>query len=267
MVLRQALTEHIKPVIIINKVNRALARSLNGFFSVLALCHTVLTAVDPATGAIEYKAQSPDEAALIQAAADAGFIFRRREKEKLLLQTPFLKETKRYEMLNILEFTSAQKRMSVIVKKLDDQDGRLFLLMKGADNVIFEQLKAGGDDLKRTTEAHLEDFANAGLRTLTLAYKVIQDDEYEAWSECYHEASTALDDREGKVEAVCDEMECKLRLLGATAIEDRLQDGVPETIADLKVVGIKIWVATGDKLETAIGVYLSPFSGVGLTDL
>jgi phospholipid-translocating ATPase len=154
--------------------NAAQARSLNGFFSVLALCHTVLTAVDPATGAIEYKAQSPDEAALVQAAADVGFIFRGREREILLLQTPTSSEIERYELLNILEFTSARKRMSVIVKKLDEQDGRLFLLTKGADNVIFERLKAGGDDWKRATETHLEDFANSGLRTLTLAYKVIQ---------------------------------------------------------------------------------------------
>jgi phospholipid-translocating ATPase len=234
--------------------NAAQARSLNGFFSVLALCHTVLTAVDPATGAIEYKAQSPDEAALVQAAADVGFIFRGREREILLLQTPTSSEIERYELLNILEFTSARKRMSVIVKKLDEQDGRLFLLTKGADNVIFERLKAGGDDWKRATETHLEDFANSGLRTLTLAYKVIQEDEYAAWSERYHEASTALDDREEKIEAICDEMERELRLLGATAIEDRLQDGVPETIADLKLAGIKIWVATGDKLETAIAI-------------
>lgn len=234
--------------------NAAQARSLNGFFSVLALCHTVLTAVDPVTGAIEYKAQSPDEAALVQAAADVGFIFRGREKEILLLQTPFSKEVERYELLNILEFTSARKRMSVIVKKLNDEDGRLFLLTKGADNIIFERLKGGADDLKQTTEAHLEDFANAGLRTLTLAYKVIQENEYEAWSESYHEASTAMDDREDKIEAVCNEMERELRLLGATAIEDRLQDGVPETIADLKLAGIKIWVATGDKLETAIAI-------------
>lgn len=56
------------------------------------------------------------------------------------------------------------------------------------------------------------------------------------------------------MEDVSDEMERDLRLLGATAIEDRLQDGVPETIADLKLAGIKIWVATGDKLETAIGI-------------
>lgn len=76
---------------------------------------------------------------------------------------------------------------------------------------------------------------------------------YEAWSERYHEATVAMDNREDKVEAVSSEIEKDLRLLGATAIEDRLQDGVPEAIADLKKAGIKIWVATGDKLETAIG--------------
>ena len=65
----------------------------------------------------------------------------------------------------------------------------------------------------------------------------------------------AIDDREAGIEAVSNELEQDLRLLGATAIEDRLQDGVPETIADLKRAGIKIWVATGDKLETAIGMY------------
>lgn len=81
------------------------------------------------------------------------------------------------------------------------------------------------------------------------------EDEYRIWSEKYHEASVALENRDEKVEAVSDEIEHELRLLGATAIEDRLQDGVPETIADLKAAGIKMWVATGDKLETAIGTY------------
>lgn len=79
------------------------------------------------------------------------------------------------------------------------------------------------------------------------------EDEYEAWAERYHEASVSLEDREEKIERISDELEQDLRLLGATAIEDRLQDGVPEAIADLKRAGIKIWVATGDKLETAIG--------------
>ncbi|KAL4077222.1 hypothetical protein V8B97DRAFT_1866494 [Scleroderma yunnanense] len=234
--------------------NSTHARLLNGFFSVLALCHSVLTAVNRNTGAIEYKAQSPDEAALVQAAADMGFVFRGRDKEVLMLQTPFSTEVERYELLNILEFTSARKRMSVIVRKLDEEDPRFFLLTKGADNVVFERLKAGNNELRRVTEQHLDHFASAGLRTLTLAYKVIPDEEYEAWSTRYQEAATALEGREDKVEALCDEMERDLRLLGATAIEDRLQDGVPETIADLKLAGIKIWVATGDKLETAIAI-------------
>jgi phospholipid-translocating ATPase len=83
------------------------------------------------------------------------------------------------------------------------------------------------------------------------------EQEYQSWSERYHEATVSMDDREARIEAVSDELERDLRLLGATAIEDRLQDGVPETIADLKRAGIKVWVATGDKLETAIGIILS----------
>ncbi|KAJ7481094.1 phospholipid-translocating ATPase [Mycena galericulata] len=250
------------------------ARALHGFFSVLALCHTVLTSTDPETGAVlAYKAQSPDEAALVQAAADVGYVFRGREREVVLLQTPFTAPgaVERYELLNILEFTSARKRMSVVLRKLgsgDADDGledgegkggngepRLFLLSKGADNVIFERLKKGtAEEMKVQTEKHLDDFASNGLRTLTLAYKVLQEDEYAAWNERYHEATVALDDREELIEAVSDEIEHDLRLLGATAIEDRLQDGVPETIADLKRAGIKVWVATGDKLETAIAI-------------
>ncbi|KAJ7498994.1 phospholipid-translocating ATPase [Mycena latifolia] len=237
-----------------NSGNAGHARSLNGFFKVLGLCHTVLTANDPATGAIEYKSQSPDESALVQAAADVGFVFLGRDRDYLSLRTPFGDEPERYQLLNILEFNSARKRMSVVVKQLDGADERLFLLTKGADNVIFERLKAGGDELKAATEAHLSDFANSGLRTLTLAYKVIQEDEYAAWNERYHDATVAMEDREEKIEAVSDELERDLRLLGATAIEDKLQDGVPDTIADLKRAGIKIWVATGDKLETAIAI-------------
>lgn len=79
------------------------------------------------------------------------------------------------------------------------------------------------------------------------------EDEYEVWNKRFTEANVSLEDREGQIDAVYEDLERDLRLLGATAIEDRLQDGVPETIADLKAAGIKVWVATGDKLETAIG--------------
>ena len=233
---------------------------LNGFFTVLALCHTVLAAVDPHTGALDYKAQSPDEAALVQAAADVGFEFRGRDKDVLFLKTPFEPEVARFRLLNILEFTSARKRMSVIVRRLaggdenrEEEVGELMLLSKGADNVIFERLAPGAERLKAETEAQLDEFAREGLRTLTLACRTVDAGEYAAWSARYAEATAAIDDREELVERVSEEIEGGLVLLGATAIEDRLQDGVPEAIADLKKAGIKIWVATGDKLETAIG--------------
>ena len=251
------------------------ARALNGFFTVLGLCHTVLASPSPDnTGAIDYKAQSPDEAALVRAAADVGYVFKGREPgDVLVLQTPFGEE--KYELLDVLEFTSSRKRMSVVVRKVGEEveDRRLFLLCKGADNVVFERLKEGvaAEALRENTEIHLGEFATKGLRTLTLAYKVIPgglniflldkktlillfaEDEYAAWSGRYHAATVSIEDREGRIEAVSDELEQDMRLLGATAIEDKLQDGVPETIADLKRAGIKIWVATGDKLETAIG--------------
>jgi phospholipid-translocating ATPase len=250
-----------------------------GFFTVLSLCHSVIAAKDPVTGKVEYRAQSPDEAALVKAAAEMGFEFLGKDKDILSLKTPGSAEIEKYELLDILEFTSARKRMSVVLRK---QDNSLLLLTKGADNVIFERLQPGADEMKRETENHLSEFANSGLRTLTLAYKTISGsskfliiffkslfsdiwqlaDEYAIWSERYREATIAQDDREGRIEAVSSELEQNLCLLGATAIEDRLQDGVPETIKDLKTAGIKIWVATGDKLETAIGMSDFIFSPV-----
>lgn len=230
------------------------SRILHGFFSVLGLCHTVLAA-EPEPGVIEYKAQSPDEAALVQSAADVGFVFRGRDKNILRMSTPFADEPDEYELLHVLEFNSSRKRMSVILRKMDD-DGRLFLLCKGADNVIFERLaKDGGQDqLKAKTDKDLQHFASEGLRTLCLAYKVLDGEYYQDWARRYHDATVALEGREQKVEDISAEIENDLVLLGATAIEDKLQDGVPEAIADLKQAGLKIWVATGDKLETAVAI-------------
>jgi len=149
------------------------SKTLIGFFTVLSLCHSVFAAKDPVTGKVEYKAQSPDEAALVQAAADMGFEFLGKDKEILSLKTPGSASSEKYELLHILEFTSARKRMSIVVRRLTPQDGSLLLLTKGADNVIFERLLPGADGIKKKTERHLSEFANSGLRTLTLACKTI----------------------------------------------------------------------------------------------
>ncbi len=228
------------------------------FWTTLALCHTVLAGINPRSGLLEYKAQSPDEAALVQAAADVGFEFRGRDRDILLMRTPFAREPLRFRLLNILEFTSTRKRMSVLVRQLGEEGQPetmpILLLSKGADNVIFERLAPGGEALKAATEDQLDSFANEGLRTLTLAYRVVSDVEYSSWVSRYHAALSSIEDREAELDRVSDEVERGLLLLGATAIEDKLQDGVPEAIADLKKAGIKIWVLTGDKLETAIGL-------------
>ena len=142
------------------------ARTMNAFLTTLALCHTVLAAPDD-NGALQYKAQSPDEAALVQAAADCGFIFRGKDKEILRLQTPFTggDAVEEYELLHVLDFTSARKRMSVIVRKVGEgtqRDNRVFLLCKGADSIIFDRLKDSPSDIGAATERHLEYFASSG---------------------------------------------------------------------------------------------------------
>lgn len=222
------------------------------FWRLLALCHSVVTAEDEESGMLLFKAQSPDEEALVQAAADVGFTFCGKERNTLKIQVPGSMDYELYELLTVLEFSSVRKRMSVIVKR--HSDGQIVLLTKGADSVIFERSAAGQDDFKATTDEALEEFANKGLRTLCLGYKPLRDQDYDAFAQQYHEASVSLEQREERMQDVASAMERDLVLLGATGIEDRLQDGVPETIADLKRAGIKVWVATGDKLETAIAI-------------
>ncbi|CAG8468983.1 14292_t:CDS:2 [Funneliformis caledonium] len=229
------------------------AKTINDFFTLLAICHTVLVSTN-ADGEPQYKAQSPDESALVQAAKEMGYTFRSREPDNIVITAPSGKEV-HFELLNVLEFTSTRKRMSIIVRS--PLDGRITLYCKGADNVIFERLKSGQDYRLNITGEHLEEFAKEGLRTLCLGYAEIDPGFYQNWIGDYREASTSLTDRDKRIATVSDRIEKDLILLGATAIEDRLQEGVPECIATLKRAGIKIWVLTGDKMETAISIGFS----------
>lgn len=216
------------------------------YFRLLALCHTVMS--EEKDGRLEYQAQSPDEAALTSAARNFGFVFKNRTPKSITIEVWGKEES--YELFGILDFNNVRKRMSVIVKK----DGKMKLYCKGADSVIFERLHSSSDELKATTTEHLNKFAGEGLRTLCLAYKDLDEAYFQEWSERHHEAATALNNREELVDEVYDEIEQDLILIGATAIEDKLQDGVPQAIANMASAGIKIWVLTGDKQETAINI-------------
>ena len=224
------------------------------FMTVLALCHTVITETTPGDPPrIEFKAQSPDEAALVATARDCGFTVLGRSHDDIHLN--ILGQDRTYRILNTLEFNSTRKRMSAIVRM---PDGKIKLFCKGADSMIYSRLARGEQsELRKTTAQHLELFAREGLRTLCIAERDIDEEYYQEWSKEHDLAAQALNDREDRLEEVSDKIEQELTLIGGTAIEDRLQDGVPDTIALLGQAGIKLWVLTGDKVETAINIGFS----------
>ncbi|XP_026842559.1 phospholipid-transporting ATPase ID isoform X3 [Drosophila persimilis] len=216
------------------------------FFRLLALCHTVMA--ETVEGKLEYQAQSPDEAALVAAARNFGFVFRSRTPNSITIEVMGRKEE--YELLNILDFNNVRKRMSVILRR----GNTVVLYCKGADNVIYDRLHGGQEDLKARTQDHLNKFAGEGLRTLVLAERRLTEQYYKIWRTRQQEAALAMDSREERLNEIYEEIESDMQLVGVTAIEDKLQDGVPKAIANLQSAGIKIWVLTGDKQETAINI-------------
>ncbi|XP_057738423.1 putative phospholipid-transporting ATPase 9 isoform X1 [Arachis stenosperma] len=226
------------------------------FLRLLAVCHTAIPEVDEETGKVSYEAESPDEAAFVIAARELGFEFYERTQSSIMLRelnSISGKITERnYQLLNILEFTSARKRMSVIVR---DEEGKLLLLSKGADSVMFERLAKNRREFEEKTKQHINEYADAGLRTLILAYRELDEEEYNQFNKEFIEAKNLVSaDREQIIEEVSEKIEKDLILLGATAVEDKLQNGVPECIDKLAQAGIKLWVLTGDKMETAINI-------------
>lgn len=141
---------------------------------------------------------------------------------------------------------------------IEDEEGNLILYCKGADSIIEKRLSPSlNPKIKADTWQNLEDYGRIGLRTLVLGERKVEREYFNQWRKRYQEAITSLDEREAKMSALQDELERELELVGATAIEDKLQDEVEETIRGLKDAGIKVWVLTGDKIETAINIGFS----------
>ncbi|WVF71294.1 hypothetical protein IAT40_006097 [Kwoniella sp. CBS 6097] len=225
------------------------AATLREFLSLLAVCHTVIP--EEKDGKMVYQASSPDEAALVSGAEMLGYRFHTRKPKSVFIDV--MGQSEEYEVLNVCEFNSSRKRMSTVVR---GPDGRIKLYTKGADTVILERL-APDQRFTEQTLVHLEDYATEGLRTLCLAYRDISEDEYAQWSTIYDNAAAQMSGRAEALDKAAEVIEQNLHLLGATAIEDKLQEGVPDAIHTLQQAGIKIWVLTGDRQETAINIGLS----------
>ncbi|KAK0364341.1 drs2 neo1 protein [Friedmanniomyces endolithicus] len=314
----------------------AISLKARDFILAMALCHTALPETTK-DGTITFQASSPDELALLEAAQDLGYLMIQRSSHSItLLRSGADGQQNRevYEVLDVIEFSSQRKRMSIIVRC---PDGRIWLLCKGADSVIVPRLqqaalasrkshevrrsiqaereqlrrseqmtprnsfgarpsmtsrRRGSMEIRRDSTAeharlevpgaertsnpylrrlqgfavasdetvfsrcfkHMDDFAMQGLRTLLFAHKTISPSEYAGWKKLYQDATTSLTGRQERIEAAADMIEQSFDLLGASAIEDKLQGGVPETIDKLRRANIKIWMLTGDKRETAINI-------------
>ncbi|XP_017424998.1 probable phospholipid-transporting ATPase 4 isoform X3 [Vigna angularis] len=226
------------------------------FFRILAICHTAIPELNEETDYCTYEAESPDEGAFLVAAREFGFEFYRRTQSSVVIRERFPASgqvvQREYKILNLLDFTSKRKRMSVIVR---DEEGNIILFCKGADSIIFDRLSKNGKMYLDATTRHLNEYGEAGLRTLALAYRELDDLEYSVWNNKFQKAKTTIGpDREAMLDQVSDVMERELILVGATAVEDKLQKGVPQCIDKLAQAGLKIWVLTGDKMETAINI-------------
>ncbi|GLT31904.1 hypothetical protein SLA2020_066040 [Shorea laevis] len=235
-------------------VNELRSDIIREFFHVLAICHTVIPLSVP--NKEFYEAESQDEVAFVRAAKELGFNFLRRTQTSIEIHeldpTTGEKVLRVYELLHVLEFSSDRRRMSVIVR---NQENQLLLLSKGADSVMFERLSEHGSEFEAQTKEHIDSYSEAGLRTLVIAYRELHDDEYKEWEREFLEAKTSVSSEHDElVEAAADKVEHNLILLGATAVEDKLQKGVPECIQKLAGAGIRIWVLTGDKMGTSINI-------------
>ncbi|OWZ24194.1 P-type ATPase (P-ATPase) [Phytophthora megakarya] len=245
--------------------NHSTKKEIHDFLLLLTICNTVIPEVNLPTSptsddscsaqtpTIKYNASSPDEEALVLAAADLGYVLESRDGP--VCNTLIQGRPMSFEILNVLEFNSDRKRMSVIVRF---PDGSIILYCKGADDIIFDLLsKSQPQGVAHVTRGHLQEYASEGLRTLTTAMRRLTQEEYDQWYQLYRQAEFSMEGRAAKIAKVSAIIEVELTLLGATAIEDRLQDGVEESICALRKAGIKFWVLTGDKKETALSIGMS----------
>uniref|UniRef100_H3AJ65 Phospholipid-transporting ATPase n=1 Tax=Latimeria chalumnae TaxID=7897 RepID=H3AJ65_LATCH len=222
------------------------------FLRALCLCHTVqIKEVDQIDGMTihsedicAYISSSPDETALVKGAREYGFTFMGIQDNCVKIENRN-NEIELYELLHVLNFDPVRRRMSVIVKA---KSGKILLFCKGADSSVVPRVNP---DQIEQIQKHVDCSAMKGYRTLCVAYRELSQDEYSNIDAQLQEAKLALQDREKKMTVVYNEVETNMHLIGATAVEDRLQEQAAETIEALQAAGMKVWVLTGDKMETA----------------
>lgn len=229
----------------------------------LALCHNVTPTTDEEDGKVvtSYQASSPDEIAIVRWTEAVGLRLSYRDRKGMMLESS---ETGRpvvqVRILDVFPFTSEGKRMGIIVQFFERSgslpnvnNGEFWFYQKGADTVM-GPIVAANDWLDEETA----NMAREGLRTLVVGRKRLSPAEYKEFTTKYQEASLAISGRDSGMQKVVSQyLEHDLELLGVTGVEDKLQKDVKPSLELLRNAGIKIWMLTGDKVETARCVAVS----------
>uniref|UniRef100_A0A915PNG5 P-type ATPase N-terminal domain-containing protein n=1 Tax=Setaria digitata TaxID=48799 RepID=A0A915PNG5_9BILA len=201
-----------------------------------------------------YEGESADELALAYAARAYGIKLLKRSKQRVVLILP-QNNNQAFDILRLLPFDSTRKKMSIIVRMNDE----ITLYCKGADSEILNSLsdcKSKQSITVQLTKEILKAYSMQGLRTLCLAKRHLTLTEYEQWMMKHTEIENNVGSLtyEKELHQSFASIESNLEFLGVTAVEDKLQDGVEDTIVNLRKAGIQIWLLTGDKMETAVNI-------------
>jgi len=216
------------------------------------LCHNVSHVKSGNNSAqTEYQASNPDEIALVKFAEEMGCKLVYRDQNTMSIETP-LKTQDNYKILLDFPFSSENRRMGIILKHVNTK--RIIFLMKGAESIICQ--KVSEQNSYKIKEA-AETLSLEGLRVLAFTQKLLTEHQYIQWRRQYDFASIAENDREQQKMRVREELEAESEYVGIAGIEDKLQENVTRVVEGLKQAGIKVWMLTGDKIETACCIGIS----------
>lgn len=218
----------------------------------LALCHNVTPTYDDLNSdEVAYQAASPDEIAIVKFTESVGLKLVQRDRNSMVIKHLRLNQSYKFEILYNFPFSSDTKRMGIVIH--DTTNNEYYFLEKGADSVMINIVNQN-DWLEEETS----NMAREGLRTLVIGRKKLSDKTLNEFTKHYKEANLAMYDRETLLQKVVSTyLEKNLELLGLTGVEDKLQQNVKSSIELLRNAGIKIWMLTGDKVETAKCVSIS----------
>ena len=222
---------------------------MDEFWKAIALTNECM--VSEVDGELKYSGTSPDDNELVKTANRQGYkLFNTSINKKMVL---IGEEEVSFEILHVLGFSSERKRMSIIVRDGD----KIKIYCKGADIEISKRLslKSKKSDKFQFLSKELDNFSKIGYRTLMVASRIIKESDYYSWINNIRK-SEKFQKNAKLIEKLYDIMECNFELLGGTVLEDKLQNKVPETITSLKLADIKIWVLTGDKMDTVENIGL-----------